>query len=318
MSTASYLVAERLSENLARTPEGFLLARSVVVGRTGWQRYRGLELGLSDAPNETVDVWRDESEVFAKATLASGEAKPVTVLHPGEFVTPDTVSAIKGTMVNLRRGKKLADGSGTGLLADVILWDPIAIADVLSGRLRSTSLGYRCVYQPMADGRGLAQTQLVINHLALLPEGSARGGSEVRIQDSKGGAMDFKEIDAKLDKMIRICEDALNKPTLTTTVQRIQRDADTTSRLAASGIGPFQFSEELAKANKSYADYSAKSAAGADFAQQAKEAGLAMQERFRPKQCQSRTAPVRPHAQADAAEDFTAAAARVGRAMRGR
>ena len=76
----------RISENMAETPEGFLVCRSVPIARTGAQTYLPEEIGLpGGAP---VSVFRTEREVFSPAALASFEGKPVTLGHPPEDVSP--------------------------------------------------------------------------------------------------------------------------------------------------------------------------------------------------------------------------------------
>ena len=78
----------KISDNLTKTPEGFLICHNVPIARTGQQLYLGSETPFKELPsNDTVKIVRHPEEVFSKATLASFEGKPVTDDHPLEDVT---------------------------------------------------------------------------------------------------------------------------------------------------------------------------------------------------------------------------------------
>jgi len=282
---AAFVVGERLSKHLSRTPENFLLASAVVVGRSGWQRYRACELGLTDVPpNELVQVWRDPSQVFSKKTLASGECKPVTILHPAQFVSPDTSDVIRGIMVNLRRGEMLADGSGEGMLADFVLWDPLCISQVEAGILRACSLGYRCLYFFREDG-SFEQRDIVINHCALL-DGEARGGTEVEIKDGKGINMknaDWARMRQQLDSVCSLLEEFIaqresgtRRRTLTDEVNSIARSGRRTEELSGSRIGPASFHQALRRVNRTYDEYCSTEEQGQKFADEVNSVGARM------------------------------------------
>ena len=61
------------------TPEGYLVA-NVRTARIGTQDYLGSQLDRPDL--DTVTVYRDESEVFRKASLQTFGLLPVTDDHP--------------------------------------------------------------------------------------------------------------------------------------------------------------------------------------------------------------------------------------------
>lgn len=63
------------------TSLGYMIAADVPVARTGIQEYSALELGL-DASMKTIRLWRPAAEVFAEASMASLDRKPVTFYHP--------------------------------------------------------------------------------------------------------------------------------------------------------------------------------------------------------------------------------------------
>lgn len=63
------------------TSLGYMIAADVPVARTGVQEYNALELGL-DASMKTVLLYRPPEEVFAAASMATLDRKPVTFYHP--------------------------------------------------------------------------------------------------------------------------------------------------------------------------------------------------------------------------------------------
>ena len=167
----------RLSENQTLTPEGYLICLNVPIARTGTQRYHRYELGLEDDPNETVDVFRTEEEVFSPATIASFEGKPVTDEHPPDSVTRDNITAFdSGHAQNVRR--ETGDEADM-LLADLFITSPRLIEAIRDGR-REVSCGYDCRYEE--SGGRIFQRAIRGNHIAVVPAG--RAGHRVAIKDS--------------------------------------------------------------------------------------------------------------------------------------
>lgn len=168
----------RISENMTRTPEGYLICLNVPIARTGTQQYMRSELGiLDDHPNEVIDVMRVEEEVFSPATIASFEGKPVTDEHPPDNVGPENITAFdNGHAQNVRRG--VGEESDL-LLADLFITSTKLIEAIEQGR-REVSCGYDCTYDEI-DGR-IYQRAIRGNHVAVVPAG--RAGSRVAIKDS--------------------------------------------------------------------------------------------------------------------------------------
>ncbi len=168
----------RISENMTRTPEGYLICMNVPIARTGTQEYLCSELGIcDDAPNGIIDVMREESEVFSPATIASFEGKPVTDEHPPDSLSLETIGAYScGHAQNVRRG---TGAESDCLVADLFITDPKLIDAIVRGR-REVSCGYDCQYQE-SDGQ-LYQRSIRGNHVAVVPAG--RAGSRVAIKDS--------------------------------------------------------------------------------------------------------------------------------------
>ena len=164
--------------NTRLTSDGYLVG-TVSVARTGVQVYHGSEIG---GGNGLINIYRDESEVFALDSLASFDGKPVTDNHP-----PVEVKA--------SNWKQFAVGSiGEGVLRDgehikvpITLMDADTIKAVKNGK-REISMGYTAELEWVdgvtADGTAYQakQKNIRINHLAIVDKG--RAGSTCRIGDA--------------------------------------------------------------------------------------------------------------------------------------
>lgn len=196
----------KISENMRKTPEGYLLCLDVPIARTGAMEYAAGETPLEHGPNGRVMVDRDPEEVFRAATIASFEGKPITIQHPENFVTPENWKLLaKGTIQNVRRGVEKDENGEESLIADLLITDGHAIELVTSG-LREVSCGYEAEYEQVGKGKG-KQTRIVGNHLALVEEG--RAGSTYAINDQKGKSMFEKMIEQI--KALGKTADALSK-----------------------------------------------------------------------------------------------------------
>lgn len=179
----------RISEHIAKTPEGYLVCRDVPIARTGIQNYRGEEFGGKD-PGKIYRVERPEEEVFSTAALASFEGKPVVDEHPDENIGSDNaLQYLKGTCRNVHRGTgPLSDC----IVADLIIYDKDLIRKIEEGK-RDVSCGYDCLWVP--DGEdGYTQREIRGNHVAVVDRG--RAGHKVSIRDSdEGGKRMTKKTD---------------------------------------------------------------------------------------------------------------------------
>lgn len=154
------------------TPEGFLRVRATF-SRAGAQRYR--------RPDGSVAVeYRPEEEVARRDALLSLANLPVTLEHPPELLTPDTVREHQRgfTGSNVEYKSPFAYGI-------VTITDREAIDAVKRGDAREVSVGYRVQFDPTPgvtpqgeryDG---IQKNISGNHLAITRE--ARGGHEMRL-----------------------------------------------------------------------------------------------------------------------------------------
>lgn len=169
----------RISDNIAKTPEGYLVARNVAIARTGWHDYKPSEVGIEG--DRTLRVWRAPEEVFHPTTIASFEGKSVTDGHPYEFIGPSNEGSYgRGHAQHIRRGGAIDNGD-EALLADLVIKDANLISKI-EGGLREISCGYNCEYVPQEDG-SYAQRSIRGNHIAVVPTG--RAGDRVCIRDEK-------------------------------------------------------------------------------------------------------------------------------------
>jgi len=198
----------RISDNIGRTPEGFLVCKDVVLARTGWQDYevRDLlrndedgrlaevlkEFGIDAGAGGTVQVYRNPAEVFRAATIASCEGKSITDSHPpGEqFVNPTNVQRLEyGHVENVRRGGTPLESGDEPLIGDLIVKREPLLSEIERGEKRELSCGYD--YNLAIDGKRLVQRKIVINHVAVVPRG--RAGAEARIKDAAPESQERKQ-----------------------------------------------------------------------------------------------------------------------------
>jgi len=166
----------RISENMTKTPDGFLVCFNVPIARTGWYEYLPQEIGLEG--QQIVKVYRSPEEVFSKQAISSFEGKIVTNGHPPDLLTPQNSELyIKGAVQNVRRSPTETDL----LLADLIIYNDDLIKEIDQGK-REVSCGYEFNCVDNGDGT-YSQVQICGNHVAVVENG--RAGDRVAIKDSK-------------------------------------------------------------------------------------------------------------------------------------
>lgn len=194
---AKFFCPTKISGNISKTPEGYLLCLAVPIARTGVMEYGPEETPLEVGDDGLVYVSRTAEELFSKETIASFEGKSVTIRHPVDFVdTYNWKELTKGTMHNVQRGEELDENGEEVLLADVLITEAFAITLVENG-LREVSCGYEAEYEQTGPGEGV-QTEIRGNHLALVEEG--RAGSTYAIRDHNR-KVDMKD---KLQKLLQL------------------------------------------------------------------------------------------------------------------
>ena len=167
-----------------RTTDGYLAVRARA-SRTGVYQYAGYEVdpdnkhGLRD--QASVNVLRDDADVFDKRSVHSFIGKPITNDHPTEAVTASNWKDHAGGVVMgaIRDGDHLA--------FDLMLTDADAIAKVDAGK-RELSNGYSCdlVHGDFVASDGVRcafkQTNIRGNHVAIVDKG--RAGPACAIRDA--------------------------------------------------------------------------------------------------------------------------------------
>ena len=182
------LIKEKISPHKSKTPEGYLVCRDAILGRTGSQEYRKCEI-FNDCADDTstIQVLRDSAEVFSSEAIASFENKPITCEHPDEDVTPDNYKDYAvGFVRDVHQGK--VDGEDV-LLGNLIITDSDIINDIENGIRTDLSCGYTCDITDEAHPR---QVNIRGNHVALCSQGRA---GIAKIVDS------FDEKEEKLPKL---------------------------------------------------------------------------------------------------------------------
>ena len=163
-----FLIAERISANKYKTPEGYLVCVDSVLARTGKQTYRKNEIFVDCNDDTEIEVDRRPEEVFSEATLASFENKPITIEHPDEDVnTGNFKNLAVGFVRDIHRGK---DNGQDVMLGTLVITDEEAISAVESGELLDLSCGYDCDIEDSANPQ---QRNIRGNHVALCEKGRA-------------------------------------------------------------------------------------------------------------------------------------------------
>ncbi len=181
-----FYITSKISDNMFKTPEGYLLCVGVPIARTGDMVYGEGETPLEPGEDGKVIVTRTAEEVFRPETVASFEGKSFTIQHPEDFVVPDNWATLtKGIAKNLRRG---TGANENDLLADILVTEKTAIQLVESG-VREVSCGYEAEYVQTGIGRGV-QKNIIGNHIALVQQG--RAGSSYAINDHIGKGSPMK------------------------------------------------------------------------------------------------------------------------------
>lgn len=195
----------KLSDHMEQTPEGYLLCLGAALARTGTMQYLPEEVDaavVEGFDGDQVLIYRDADEVFAPATLASFEGKPLTIDHPEEDVVPENWSELaRGIVLNVRRG----DGTASDLmLGDILIMDAEAIEAVQDG-LRELSCGYDAGFKVIRPGVG-RQINIRGNHVALVDH--ARGGARLKIKDKRENPMKKGKKTSWLDTLRKLVKDA--------------------------------------------------------------------------------------------------------------
>lgn len=135
---------------------------------------------------KTIREYRPPEEVFSADSLRSARGAPITDLHPVDMVTAESWRQLAVGHI----GDDVArDKDDEHTRATLWVCDRKAIDSVLNGSRQELSAGYNCEIDPTpgtspaGEEYDVIQRNIDWNHVALLPQGQARGGPTVRIVD---------------------------------------------------------------------------------------------------------------------------------------
>lgn len=162
----------KLDSPRQRTSNGFLRTTGRLT-RCGILTYQ-----TPDGPRREL---RPPDEVFSRESLDSLASVLITDLHPGDMVNAGNAKGVQVGFVGevIKHDSQYINGSLT-------FTDQTVISKIDAGERKELSPGYKCrmdftpgVYR----GRkyDAVQRDIRYNHIAILPEGAGRSGSEVRI-----------------------------------------------------------------------------------------------------------------------------------------
>jgi len=213
----------KISDNMETEKEtGFLYCKNSILGHVGVQQYNGVEVGMDEYG--VVDVVREAEDVFDEDSLASMDGKPITLYHPDEMVTSENFKKYAvGFIKNVHRENNY-------IMGDLVINDMEAIEKVVSGEIKDLSLGYQAKLVPTGDGR-LKQKNIVINHLAIVPEGRAEFARIVdentikKGEQTNMGLFSKKEEELKQDAEMPV-EEMEDEETMTEEEKEVVEDMD--------------------------------------------------------------------------------------------
>lgn len=163
-----FLSKEKISNHRYKTPEGYLICLDAIIARTGKQNYTRNEL-FNDGKDDIVSIDRPAKEVFSSETISSFENKPLVDEHPNEDINVDNHRDYSIGFVRDVR-KAVVDDEDV-LIANLVITDPEAIAEIESGKKTELSCGYDC--DILGDEGNYYQANIRGNHVALCKAGRA-------------------------------------------------------------------------------------------------------------------------------------------------
>lgn len=126
---------------------------------------------------------------------------PITILHPTEDVTEKNIDKLKVGEIG---HEVVFDGLNNKIHVDIS--DPKAIEGIRSKKLKAVSMGYDCrLVRDSGNWQGTdydaRQTNIVYNHMALVPAGRAGDGVNFRVRC--GDSVEFKIFKNEEKRMVK-------------------------------------------------------------------------------------------------------------------
>lgn len=166
------------------------------MSRTGVQVYQ-------NADGTTRREYRPPAEVFSADSLASLEGAPVTNDHPRQMVNGENVRQFQvGTA--LRAGRP----EGRHVASDLVVQDAQTVRDIRSGKVE-LSCGYSATIvptpgvSPEGEAYDAIQTNIRINHVAIVERGRAGHEARLRLDSAEGADTDVAyQVDAAPEEVM--------------------------------------------------------------------------------------------------------------------
>ena len=176
------LLSDRASVTSRRIDARGVLQIEAKVARVGLQRYSYAELGMTR--DGFANVYRAPEVVFADAALRSFRGVGLVEGHPPGGDTAKTWRSLAiGHVIDARR-----DPDNIHVAATCLITSPKAVASLTAQRA-GISVGYSCDLLPAAplpsgETADFQQANIVVDHVAVIPFGTARCGLTCTFADS--------------------------------------------------------------------------------------------------------------------------------------
>ena len=237
--------------------DGFLRCKTSVL-KSGILDYHRSELGgqvPESVKDEVIKLFVPKEELENQQSLKSLEGKPIVVGH--EWQESGNTSSVG----NIAGAPQIV---GNMLLSDILITDASAKERIMLNngnemKLSDQSSAYDCniVWESGFDDKGNfyhgKQTDLDYNHVALLPIGGGRAGTDVRILNKqKIGAskVEFTQVEMG-DTFIRVANDDLSK---------FKAELSNTKTKLENSASALEAQEALTKANDTIKELETKKA----------------------------------------------------------
>lgn len=147
--------------------------------------------------------YRPADEVFKADSFATLEDAPVTKGHPGMVTAANHGALAKGHVRDIKQ-------EGRFIAATALVQDADLVQGVESGALKELSCGYVCKFDATPgispDGTPYdgVQRNIRYNHVALLPPGAGRAGSQVSLRLDGIDSVQVREDASTTEKVIML------------------------------------------------------------------------------------------------------------------
>lgn len=184
--------AYRIASSKVRNLAAGGIAIPAAVARTGIQVYTRKD-------GKKIREYRPKDEVFNADSLSTYDCAPVTIGHPRKFVDPTNWGVVAQGVTKLQSVEPLRIDKDDYVQAELAVTRADALKRIEAKELVEISVGYTCDVEPTSgvtpDGEhyDAIQRNVRVNHVALLPENSARAGKHARLR--MDGAQEPPDLD---------------------------------------------------------------------------------------------------------------------------